>query len=175
MGPPTTDAAPPKYRRSRRLVLAGLQLKLAAAFALLAGISAVVQALVLVHALSSLAREVAQAESVVFSQASALVRQNILISLALLVPPFLIAGVLITFRIAGPIYRFQKYFEDLAKNGYSGPCTIRRGDELQDFCRTINRGIERLIEPDLPARPAAQTALDAVPAPLPSAAKIEIT
>ncbi len=172
------QASKPRYRRSKRLVLAGLQLKLAIAFALLACVATVVQALVLVHALSGLARDVAGADSAVFAQASSLVRQNVMISLALLLPPFVLAGVLVTFRIAGPVYRFQKYFEDMASSGYSGPCTIRRGDELQELCRSINRGVERLVDP-LQKTPGASGQTDHVLAEvapaLPAQKQVEVS
>jgi hypothetical protein len=159
------------YRRSRRLVLAGLQLKLAGSFALLACLATVVQAFVMVHLLSSLASRIeGSAGPTVLAQATSLVVQNVLIALALLVPPFLMAGILITFRIAGPIYRFKRYFEDLAERGYKGPCTLRKEDELKDLCQAINRGVERLVEDQgSPARGAVRAFdVDQVPAALPA-------
>jgi hypothetical protein len=48
-------------------------------------------------------------------------------------------GVLSTFRIAGPIYRFEQYLRQVVKGEAEGPCRIRDGDELWDLCDLINQ------------------------------------
>ena len=47
-------------------------------------------------------------------------------------------GVVVTFRFAGPIYRFEKYLKALARGEQVEECRIRKGDELQEFCKLLN-------------------------------------
>lgn len=66
------------------------------------------------------------------------------LSLAILVPVTFVFGILLTFRVAGPIYRFEQYLRSVAKGEQIGPCKIRQGDELQPLCDAINEATEPL-------------------------------
>jgi hypothetical protein len=68
------------------------------------------------------------------------------ISLVLVVPLTFGVGILTTFKIAGPIYRFERYFEELARGEWNGPCKIRKGDALQDTCDKLNAAVQALRE-----------------------------
>lgn len=68
------------------------------------------------------------------------------ISLVLVVPVTIGVGILTTFKIAGPIYRFERYFEELARGEWNGPCKIRKGDALQDTCDKLNAAVAVLRE-----------------------------
>jgi signal transduction histidine kinase len=61
-----------------------------------------------------------------------------------LLPTMLVVGILVTHRIAGPVYRFEQYLGALARGENPGPCHIRRGDELQELCQQINAAFETL-------------------------------
>jgi len=56
----------------------------------------------------------------------------------------LVFGILLTFRLAGPIYRFEQYLRSVARGEQIGPCKIRKGDELQFLCDAINDATEPL-------------------------------
>ena len=60
------------------------------------------------------------------------------ISLAIVLPAVISVGILLTFRIAGPIYRFEEYLKAVARGENVGPCKIRKGDQLQPLCDAIN-------------------------------------
>lgn len=62
-------------------------------------------------------------------------------TLVLVVPVTLGVGILTTFKIAGPIYRFERYFEALARGEWNGPCVIRKGDALQETCDKLNAAV----------------------------------
>jgi hypothetical protein len=62
----------------------------------------------------------------------------LLISLGVLLPLSFFVGVLVTFRVAGPLYRFERHLETIAAGQDPGVCRIRKGDELHDFCTTFN-------------------------------------
>jgi len=66
------------------------------------------------------------------------------ITLVLVVPLTIGVGILTTFKIAGPIYRFERYFEELARGEWNGPCRIRKGDALQETCDKLNAAVEAL-------------------------------
>lgn len=61
-----------------------------------------------------------------------------LISMALLVPVTLVVGVLATFLIAGPIYRFEQFMRSTLANDQPEDCKLRKGDELHEFCELLN-------------------------------------
>lgn len=64
---------------------------------------------------------------------------------ALLFVPFaIITGVLATFRVAGPLYRFERFLESITKGENPGRCTLRRGDALMGLCEHINQAVETL-------------------------------
>ena len=62
----------------------------------------------------------------------------------LLVPLTISAGILVTFRIAGPAYRMERYLRDVASGADLPPCTLRKGDDLQELCDALNAAVDRL-------------------------------
>jgi methyl-accepting chemotaxis protein len=55
-----------------------------------------------------------------------------------------ILGILITHRIAGPVYRVQKYLEDVAQGGELKPLDkVRSRDEFHEFFDALSAVIER--------------------------------
>jgi signal peptidase II len=53
-------------------------------------------------------------------------------------------GILITHRIAGPIYKFERYLESIARGEEQGDCKLRKGDELHDLCERLNTAVRAL-------------------------------
>ncbi|MBF0493657.1 MAG: methyl-accepting chemotaxis protein [Candidatus Omnitrophica bacterium] len=62
---------------------------------------------------------------------------TLLLRIALLTPVFIIIGILLSHRIAGPIYRLGLYVEALKKNDFSRPLTLRKNDELQGLAKKM--------------------------------------
>jgi nitrogen fixation/metabolism regulation signal transduction histidine kinase len=67
--------------------------------------------------------------------------EALLVSLLFLVPMTVGVGILATFRIAGPIYRFETYLDQVARGEEVGPCKLRKGDQLQGLCEKINEAL----------------------------------
>lgn len=65
-----------------------------------------------------------------------------LVSIALSIPMAALVGVLYSFKFAGPIFRFSKYFHDLQAGSWNQRCAVRKGDDLQDLCVSINGAID---------------------------------
>ena len=49
-----------------------------------------------------------------------------------------VAGILLTHRIAGPIYRFTSFLKGVNRGQHPDICRIRPNDELHDFCALLN-------------------------------------
>ena len=64
----------------------------------------------------------------------------------LLLPATFAVGLLVTHRLIGPIYRFEKYLAQVIAGETREPCRIRKGDELVELCDLINRATEPVRE-----------------------------
>ncbi len=60
------------------------------------------------------------------------------VSFGMLLPLTIAVGVMVTFRIAGPVYRFEKYLREVHEGTELRPCKLRKGDELEELCAIIN-------------------------------------
>jgi len=59
---------------------------------------------------------------------------------ATLTMPLLCAfGVMASFKIAGPIWRLEKFLTEVRDGKQPNDCRLRDGDEMQDFCRLVNQ------------------------------------
>ena len=61
-------------------------------------------------------------------------------------------GVLISHRIAGPIYRLEKDLEKIAGGDFSLRIKIRKKDELGSIAAGINKVLDRITEKDAKAK-----------------------
>ncbi len=137
-------------RRTKKLIKSGLQMKLVIAFSCMATISALFQVVLLNYSLMRLARDMVDSD-VLLSSMSGLLVTNLLVTLAVLVPLMLVFGILITHRVAGPIYRFEQHLGAIARGEDPGRCSLRKGDELHELCGIINDAVQTLKE-GVPAR-----------------------
>lgn len=48
-------------------------------------------------------------------------------------------GILVSHKIAGPVYRMIRFLDDLTAGDYSKRLVLRRKDELKDLAEAINR------------------------------------
>jgi len=136
---------PHTYKRRRVLIRPRLQLRIVLAFLSAACISTLVQVLLLSHRLSSLAETLPTEGNVVLEQLPGILRSQVLLTFLLMAPLMLAVGVLETFRVVGPLYRFERYLRDVAEGKRPQPCRIRKGDELQEFCRLLNEATQPLL------------------------------
>ena len=142
--PPIAPLMSAPRLRLRKIILPGLQLKLMMPFLML-GVSAILfQGIVLLRALSQAAEHVGEADQEILAQASGIVTESLLIGCLFLVPLCVVVGVVVTFRVAGPVYRFKMYLGEIARGEYNGPCRLRKGDELQFIAERINAAVDRL-------------------------------
>lgn len=131
-------------RRKTKLIQPRLQLTLVGWFLGVAFVALVLQVLVLGAYLTELAATLPDQGAVVAAEASSMLMRAFVVSALFLVPVTLGVGVLITFRIAGPIYRFEEHLERVARGEDVGECSIRKGDQLQGLCDRINAAVAAL-------------------------------
>lgn len=69
----------------------------------------------------------------------------VLFWILLLVSPLVaFVGVMLSHRIAGPIYRLRKNLEEIAGGNYSLRISLRKTDELKDVADAINKVVDVL-------------------------------
>jgi hypothetical protein len=125
-------------RRSIKLILPSLQLRLIVAFLSLAAITLLLQYLLVMRALAQVATELPHDGNLLVDSMGSILTQIFLISATVILPITFVVGMLATHRLAGPLYRFKMYLNSVVRGEKPADCKLRRGDELQDLCELIN-------------------------------------
>ena len=133
-----------RERRRIKLPKPGLQLRIVGSFAALAALGFLIQSLLLGMFLAETSARMPEGGSHLMAELPGLPIRLLLATLGLVLPLVFAVGVLITFRVAGPIYRFEQYLSSVARGEQLGPCRLRKGDELVELCEIVNRATEPL-------------------------------
>lgn len=143
-----------KHNRKKKLIKPALQLKLAGIFmgAALAVVS--IQAYTLNKTTLALASYLPNDQELFRKLWPDYFLQNTALAGLLILVAMFGVGVAVTFRIAGPLYRFERYLRDLRDGTETGPCNLRANDDLKEFCDLLN-------EATAPVRARNQAAQDA--------------
>jgi len=123
-----------KNQRTDRLVNPRLQLKVVFLFLVVSVLAVGIQSVLMSRSLATLTQVEGGTEEVY-----GLLRENLFVTLAALLPATMIVGVITTFRIAGPLFRFQEFLESIERGENPADCKIRRTDDLHEFCEVLNR------------------------------------
>jgi len=126
------------YKRRIKLIKPKLQMKLVGVFVGLSALGFLLQSLHVGLRLSELAANVPEGGTYLMAVMPELPIEILLVSFGMLLPLTIAVGILVTFRIAGPVYRFEKYLKSVIRGEEVGPCRIRKGDEFQELCELIN-------------------------------------
>lgn len=146
------------YKRRKKLIQPRLQLRLIFTFLGVALLALLLQFLLFGATIAALASDLPQDGPVLLDRIPQYTLLVFGISLCILLPMTLCVGVIVTFRIAGPLYRFEQHLLAVARGEDPGVCRIRRDDELQDFCKTLNAALDRLRSARPLEVPGAQSA-----------------
>jgi hypothetical protein len=175
------------YRRRKKLIQPRLQIRLVASFLAMSALSLLLQYIVFVSSLAELASDLPQDGFVVLERIPHYVLRTALVSVGIALPISFMVGVLITFRVAGPVYRLERFLSEIIRGEKPVDCRLRKGDELQELCALVNSATASLRASSsiAPAAPAANERADRntrasshatnvssveIPAPLPAAA-----
>lgn len=138
--------------RSKKLVNSRLQLRMSAVFLAVACSSALFQVVVLNWSLLRFARDLGADAERIFESMPGLLMTNLGLTFLLLVPAMMFFGIQVTHRIAGPIYRLERFLDGIIEGTETGRCRIRDTDELHDLCDKLNRAVDALREREQAAR-----------------------
>jgi methyl-accepting chemotaxis protein len=130
-----------KKRRDRRLIKLikpRFQLKLVGVFVGLSALGFMLQAMHVALRLSELSASIPEGGSYLMALIPELPIEILTVSFGMLLPFTVAVGILVTFRIAGPVYRLEQYLRSVIAGEESGPCQLRKGDEFGELCELIN-------------------------------------
>jgi hypothetical protein len=133
-----------KDRRRIKLIKPRLQLKLIGVFVGLSGLGFLMQSLHVGLRLSELAANVPEGGPYLMAVMPELPLEILAVSFGMLLPLIVAVGILITFRIAGPIHKFEDYLKRVIAGEQVSPCKLRDGDDLGELCELINQATESL-------------------------------
>jgi hypothetical protein len=131
-----------KYKRRIKIIKPELQLKMICIFVGLSALGILLQSVLVAHRLSQLSADIPVGGQYIVDALPGLLTEIIIFTFGLVLPLIFAVGVLVTHRIAGPVYRFEQYLGQVVRGEDVGPCRIRKGDELQDLCIVINEAAE---------------------------------
>lgn len=135
-----------KIKRRIKLIQPRLQLRMIAVFAGVALTSLLLQFLLFAQMLSRLAVRLPNDALIVLSELRGELISVLFVSLVVLLPLMFAIGVLVTFRVAGPVYRLETYLGQVAAGERPADCRLRKGDELMDLCAAVNEATRPLRE-----------------------------
>ena len=146
-------------KRRVRLIRPGLQLRLILTFTGVSSLALLLQYILFMSALTETAVGLPNDGLLLMEQLNGLLFGVFLTSFGMVLPTLFVIGLIMTHRIAGPIYRFEVFFNQLLGGERPKDVTLRQGDELQEFCQLINRATAPLrTGAEAPAAPVVSGA-----------------
>lgn len=136
---PVQPMAQPITKRRVKLIQPRLQLWLISVFSGIAILSLTLQFVLFGARLADIGAHMPDGGVTLAELTPRLLMDTLLMSVLVLLPLTFGVGVLVTFRFAGPLYRMHRYLEGLAAGTETGPCALRKNDELSEFCEALNK------------------------------------
>ena len=128
-----------RHQRRIKLIQPRLQLRLILSFFAISLLALLLQLLLFVCSLAELASDLQVEGPILLERITPHVVSIFLFTIGLLVPLTLIVGTLLTFRIAGPLYHFEKFLGEVIRGEKPADCRLRQGDQLVELCDLLNR------------------------------------
>ena len=145
------------YKRRKKLVNPGLQLRMSGVFVGLTALMLGLQFVLMTAELHQVANKLPSDGSALLEESNGIVLKLILVSAAVFLPLTLLVGILSTFRIAGPLYRFQRFLEAVRDGESPADFRLRDKDELHDLAALLNDATRpmrlKVVLQDLPDAP----------------------
>ena len=138
-----------KHRRTIKMILPALQLRLILMFVSLNAIAMLLQYTLLMRYLTKLAGESSADGPLLLEVLGPMLGDVLMLTAFLSLPLTFAVGMLATHRFSGPIYRLQVYLRQVIAGEKPADCSLRKGDELQELCGLINQATAplRAVEP----------------------------
>jgi signal peptidase II len=126
-------------RRRIKIVRPKLQMKLTLTFVGLTLLALMMQFMIFLTTITGIAVTLPSDHDVLMDAIPEVLLKSLLLTFCVVLPLVFLVGVLLTFRIAGPIYRFESYIKQILRGENPGQCHLRKGDELNELCDLINQ------------------------------------
>ena len=134
------------FKRKSSLIKPGLQLNLVVYFLAATILSLVLQFTLFAWRIVETSHNLVADGNALMADLPDILVDVFLLSFGLLVPLTLMIGIVTTFRTAGPIHRFETFLRGVSLREHPRPCSLRKEDQLHDFCDLLNRATEPLRE-----------------------------
>ncbi len=144
----------PKSKRRNKLPKPRFQLKLAGTFMALVAMSLFVQTLVCGAQFAALSGQIDGSETELISALPTLLGKSLLYGSLLIIPALGIMAIYVTFRMAGPIYRFEMHLRAVIAGEEPGACKIRESDYHHELCGLINKALDTTAQQAVPEEDA---------------------
>ncbi|MBN1420881.1 MAG: methyl-accepting chemotaxis protein [Planctomycetes bacterium] len=132
------------HSRRKQLIKPGSQLRIIAYAVLVALVALLLNLSLLIFGLESAFSAVPGADPELQDGLRLAVLKYSLFSAGLVVPLATCLGVVVSFQIFGPVYRFEQFVEQMANGDLSKDCRLRRGDDLGGLESKINAMVARM-------------------------------
>ncbi|MBU0604962.1 MAG: methyl-accepting chemotaxis protein [Candidatus Omnitrophica bacterium] len=135
-----TQFSKPKFKRTKYLVSTKFQLRYVGIILLLMLVTALICSYIIYYTVMVVMGEKL---SNVYPQGRLIaiiniVNLKILFSLLLITPIVAAVGIYLSHKIAGPIYRIEKFLDDMVLGNLGSRIVLRKGDELMSVADKIN-------------------------------------
>ena len=134
-----------KSKRRNKLIQPRIQLRLTLTFVGLTALAFTLQFVLFTSALSTLTAELPNDGPLMMTRINPILIRVISVSFALFLPLTFMVGVLTTFKIAGPLYRFELFLTDVRDGKRPRPVRLRKNDELQHIAQLLNEATAPLL------------------------------
>jgi len=163
---------PQQFRRKRKLIKPQLQLRLTGVFVGLTALSLLLQFVLFTNVLHQFALDLPNDGPIILDALNGITFKVLTASFLVFLPLTLSVGVLCTFRIAGPVYRFEQFLSAVVRGERPVDFHLRKGDQLTELAALINDATRPLRQSQ--ANPDAPVDVESVRAALPSGVQSEV-
>jgi len=136
----------PPIQRRKKLIRPRLQLKLALSFAGVALLGLTLQSMLFLTGLTALANELPNDGPVLVEVSIGEVLRILAITAGVVLPLTVGVGILLTFRIAGPVHRIEEFLRAVVRGERPTDFRLRKGDELVDLAELAQRATASVRE-----------------------------
>lgn len=131
-------------KRRQKLPQPRLQLRLTITFVGLVALALMLQVMVFTSEITDLARNLPNDNLILIAAGPTILIKTLVVSFVIFLPLTFAVGVLSTFRIAGPLYRFEAFLNQVLRGERPRDIHLREGDELTHLASLINSATEPL-------------------------------
>lgn len=133
-----------KFKRKIKLIKPRLQLKLTLIFVGLSALSLLLQLLLFMSTLADTALNMPNDSHVLLSHTNNILFRVLATSFLIVLPITYGVGILSTFKVAGPLFRFEMFLNQVIRGEKPEDFRLRKGDELHDLAALLNAATEPL-------------------------------